>query len=106
MEFSIIVARMAPEDEAAVRGIWAESDTTELPFLLGVKHRRVYKFHGLYFHLVAAEEGIGSRLGAIGTNSLFADVNERLRPYVSAYDPATWRQPQDAMAKEFYAWNA
>jgi cyclase len=106
VEYTIIVARMMPENAESVRKIWTESDATGLPALLGVKHRRVYQFHGLYFHLIAAEEGLGSRLADIRANALFADVNQRLQPYIAAYDPDTWQGPRDAMAKEFYAWNA
>jgi hypothetical protein len=31
---------------------------------------------------------------------------EELSPYTSPYSPDTWRGPQDAMAKEFYRWQA
>lgn len=106
MEYTIIVARMASDSAGQVRSIWADSDATELPALLGVQHRRVYQFHGLYFHLIAAEAGLGERLREVRAHALFSDVNEKLKPYITAYDPATWRGPQDAMAKEFYAWNA
>lgn len=34
----------------------------------------------------------------------FRDVSERLAAYVQAYDPQTWREPKDAMAREFYRW--
>ncbi|MCY0962424.1 TcmI family type II polyketide cyclase, partial [Streptomyces sp. H27-H5] len=30
----------------------------------------------------------------------------RLKPFIGAYDPATWRSPADAMAKRFYDWEA
>jgi cyclase len=35
---------------------------------------------------------------------LFRQVSENLSPFVSAYDPDTWRAPSDAMAQAFYRW--
>ena len=32
----------------------------------------------------------------------FADISERLQPYISPYDPQTWRSPKDA-AVQFYS---
>jgi cyclase len=106
MQYTLIVARMAPEDGERVSGIWAESDATELPHLVGVAHRRLFQFHGLYFQLIGSEEAIGERIEGVRGNPLFQDVNQKLKPYINAYDPLTWRGPSDAMAREFYSWNA
>jgi cyclase len=32
-------------------------------------------------------------------------VSVDLKPYIDAYDPATWRSPADAMATRFYHWD-
>jgi cyclase len=106
MHYTLIVARMPAEDADSVARIWAESDATRLPHLIGVKHRRLFSFHGLYFQLIGSEDALGERIGRMRDHPLFQDVNERLKPHISAYDPATWRGPADAMAKEFYSWNA
>lgn len=106
MHYTLIVARMAPEDRQRVHDIWAESDATELPYLVGVTHRRLFQFHGLYFQLIGSEEPIGRRIEEVRRHPLFQDVNAKLKPHIDAYDPVTWRGPSDAMAKEFYAWNA
>jgi cyclase len=106
MHYTLIVARMAAEDSEPVAKVWAESDATELPHLIGVRHRRLFRFHGLYFQLIGSEQEIAPRVQEMRGHPLFQDVNERLRPHISAYDPATWRGPADAMAKEFYSWNA
>lgn len=106
MQYTLIVARMAPEDSERVAGIWAGSDATDLPRLAGVSHRRLFHFHGLYFQLIGSEEGIAERVDGLRGHPLFQDVNERLKPHITAYEPSTWRGPRDAMAKEFYAWNA
>lgn len=102
---TLIIARMAPEHEQAVAGVFAESDADELPHLLGVTSRHLYRFHELYVHLIEAEDGIDSRLDRARGNELFQDVNNKLKPYIQAYDPVTWRGPRDAMASEFYSWN-
>jgi hypothetical protein len=37
---------------------------------------------------------------------LFREVSKNLSPFVSAYDPDTWRVPSDAMATAFYHWRS
>jgi len=106
MQYTLVVARMSPEAAPNVSDIWADSDATELPHLIGVRQRRLFHFHGLYFQLIGAEQALGERIGQLRHHPLFQDVSERLKPHVTAYDPKTWRGPDDAMAKEFYAWNA
>ena len=106
MQYTLIVARMAPENRQRVHDVWAESDATELPHLVGVRHRRLFAFHGLYFQLIGSDQPVGRRIEGVRGHPLFQDVNDKLKPLIGAYDPATWRAPSDAMAKEFYAWNA
>lgn len=103
MKETLIVARMDPKDQAEVSRIFAESDRTGLPQMLGVRQRRLFSFHGLYMHLIESEDGL-TRLDEIREHPLFADVNERLSSYISAYDEATWSGPRDAMATNFYHW--
>jgi cyclase len=103
---TLIVARMNPTDEAAVAEIFRESDAGELPHLVGVSRRELFAFHGLYFHLIEADDSIQAPLDGVRDHPLFADVNARLGKYIAAYDPATWRGPRDAMARSFYTWTA
>jgi len=103
---TLIVARMNPEDAPAVAGIFAESDAGELPRLVGVTGRRLYRFHDVYIHVVDTAGDVRPGLAQVRTNPLFVDVNEKLAGHITAYDPATWRGPQDAMATEFYSWSA
>lgn len=49
MDRVLIVARMNESDMDAVTDVWAESDATELPALVGVRRRSLFHFHGLYF---------------------------------------------------------
>jgi cyclase len=103
---TLIVARVDPADTAAVAAAFRESDAGDLPHLVGVSRRDLFEFHGLYFHLIEAPEPIEDNLAAVREHPLFVDLNARLGKYVTAYDPATWRGPRDAMARHFYSWTA
>ncbi|MGC1285305.1 MAG: TcmI family type II polyketide cyclase, partial [Streptosporangiaceae bacterium] len=52
MSRTLIVARMGQGSEDAVKSIFTESDAGELPRMLGVRERRLYRFHDLYFHSI------------------------------------------------------
>ena len=106
MHRTLIVARMDPQHADAVSQVFAESDATELPHLVGVRHRSLFAFHGLYFHLIETEQKIAAPLAEVRSHPLFQDVDRRLARYVKPYDPATWREPKDAMATGFYSWKA
>lgn len=103
---TLIVARMSPDDAAAVARIFGESDAGELPHLVGVNRRDLFHFHGLYFHLIESDRDVGAALPAVRSNPLFTDVNTRLAQFISPFEPATWRGPRDAMAEQFYTWSA
>jgi cyclase len=102
---TLIVARMDPADIGAVTDIWADSDATELPHLVGVSRRTVFSFHDLYFHLVEADDDITPNLYKARSHPLYEDINTRLAKYIRPYDP-NWQEPKDAMANPFYRWSA
>ncbi|NEA55120.1 TcmI family type II polyketide cyclase [Streptomyces sp. SID13666] len=106
MRSTLIVARMKPTAAADVKQIFAESDAGELPHLIGVKERRLFRFHDLYLHYIASDEDVRGSIGELKGHELFTDVSDKLSPYIAAYEPQTWRGPQDAMAREFYTWRA
>lgn len=106
MSRTLIVARMGQGSEDAVKSIFTESDAGELPRMLGVRERRLYRFHDLYFHSIESREDLALPLTEVREHPLFADINTKLSEHVTAYDPATWRSPSDAMAREFYLWRA
>ncbi|CAI7980870.1 cyclase [Frankia sp. Hr75.2] len=103
---TLIVARMNPEDAGAVADVFAESDAGELPHLVGVARRDLFRFHGLYFHLIESRADINGTLPPVREHPLFVDVNSKLEKYIAAYDPQTWHGPRDAMADSFYTWVA
>ncbi|MFF8955270.1 TcmI family type II polyketide cyclase [Streptomyces sp. NPDC014894] len=105
MHSTLIVARMHPNSTADVKRIFAESDAGELPGLIGVRERRLFRFHDLYLHYIASDEEVRDAIEEMRGHALFTDVGERLSAHITAYDPRTWRGPGDAMAHEFYTWH-
>jgi cyclase len=102
----VIVARIKPGAHAEVARIFAESDAGELPRLAGVRHRSLFAFGDVYIHLVEVERDFGAAVADVSEHPLFREISARLKPFVEPYDPATWRSPKDAMAQEFYRWDA
>ncbi len=103
MHRTLIVARMDPANAQGVAQVFADSDATELPHMVGVTRRTLFAFHHLYFHLVEADEDISPRLYQAREHPLYQQINTRLGEFVSPYDP-NWREPKDAMAVPFYSW--
>lgn len=103
MHHTLIVAKLAPDDRERVAGLFAESDRTELPDLVGVHRRSLYGFHDLYFHLIESDDVIGPRLADVRDTAMFQNLNTALAEYVRPYDPG-WQSPKDAMAVRFYDW--
>lgn len=101
---TLIVARLRPDGAAGAARLFGESDQTELPRVLGVTRRHLFEFHGLYFHYVEFDgDGREAVERARGRDD-FKRLSDDLQHYVMAYDPDTWREPKDAMAREFYRW--
>ncbi|MET9254420.1 TcmI family type II polyketide cyclase [Streptomyces sp. NPDC048182] len=105
MHHTLIVARMAPGAAPDIAKVFGESDRGELPHLVGVSRRSLFEFgDGVYLHLIESEQDPAPAIAKLTGHPEFRAVSERLEPYVSAYDPETWRSPQDAMARCFYRW--
>ncbi|GAA3702970.1 TcmI family type II polyketide cyclase [Nonomuraea antimicrobica] len=99
----MIVARMDPSDTERVARVWTESDATELPHMIGVDRRTLFRFHGLYFQLIEADKDITENLYRARSHPLYQDIHNKLAEYMTPYDP-NWREPKDAMAEPFYSW--
>lgn len=106
MKRGLIVARIKPGSEDAVAGIFAESDKTELPGRAGVVHRSLWVLDDVYIHLVETRDDFDDAVSGIRDHPLFKEISEKLEPHIQPYDPGTWRSPKDAMAREFYRWDA
>lgn len=102
----LIVARIKPGSEEAVAGIFAESDASELPELGGVVHRSLWVLDDIYIHLVETDDEFDHAVDAIRDHPLFRDISKKLEDHIEPYDPETWRSPKDAMARQFYRWDA
>ncbi|MFI8102715.1 TcmI family type II polyketide cyclase [Streptomyces sp. NPDC101118] len=107
MHSTLIVARMDPGSSLDVAKLFGEFDGTEMPHRMGTRRRQLFSYRGLYFHLqdFDSEDG-GERIEAAKTDPRFVGISEDLKPFIQAYDPATWRSPADAMATRFYNWTA
>jgi cyclase len=97
------VARITPGAEQEVARIWAESDTTDLPRIAGVRRRELYTLGDLYIHILETERPGEQAVGAAREQEEFARISEALSAYISPYLPS-WRSPQDAVAARFYSW--
>ncbi|EID56551.1 TcmI family type II polyketide cyclase [Saccharomonospora xinjiangensis] len=109
MNRTLIVARMDEADSEAVAALFAESDAGPLPARVGVRARTLFRFHGLYFHLIEADGDVGTRVERVRSDpdvSEFRDLSAALDAYIRPFDPETWRSPSDAMATPFYHWRA
>ncbi|MFI0722868.1 TcmI family type II polyketide cyclase [Streptomyces sp. NPDC021224] len=107
MHSSLIVARIEPGGGSDVARLFADFDRTEMPHLMGTRRRQLFQFRGLYFHVQDFDENNGGeRIEEAKADSRFVRISEDLKPYIQAYDPATWRSPADALATRFYNWEA
>ena len=102
----VIVARIKPGAREKVAELFAESDGTALPGLAGVRHRSLFALGDVYVHLVEFEDEPGDSVARVRDHPLFRELSAKLEAYIEPYDPATWRSPKDAMAEQFYSWDA
>lgn len=105
MHRTLIVARMDPAAAAKVADIWKESDSSELPSMIGVTRRTLFRFHDLYFQLAEADEDITPALYKARKHPLYSELHDTLARFILPYDP-NWREPRDSMATPFYSWAA
>ncbi|MET8829877.1 TcmI family type II polyketide cyclase [Streptomyces sp. NPDC004610] len=107
MHSTLIVARLEPGASTDVARLFGAFDATEMPHRMGTRRRQLFSFRGLYFHLQDFDEDNGGeQIEAARTDPRFIGISKDLKPYIEAYDPATWRSPADAMATRFYTWEA
>jgi cyclase len=97
---------MNPDSAGNVARLFGDFDATGMPDLMGTRRRELFMFHGLYFHLQDFDDDTGGNaIEGTKNHPLFVQISKDLRPYIDAYDPATWRSPSDAMARRFYHWS-
>jgi polyketide synthesis cyclase len=104
---SLIVARLEPGAAEHVARLFAASDAAgDLPRSLGARRRHLFQYRDLYIHYVEFDGSAGQALSTARQRADFRQLSKELDDFVKPYDPATWRSPADAMAREFYAWDA
>ena len=101
----LIVARIKPGAEEKVAEIFGASDETDLPIMTGVRHRSLFVLEDIYIHLVEMDEDFTRTVDNVREHDLFRDISKKLEPYIQPYNPATWKSPKDATAREFYTWD-
>lgn len=107
MHSTLIVARMHDASRAAVAGLFANFDATEMPQIMGTRDRQLFAFRGLYFHVQSFDSDNGAeQIERARTDPRFVRISDDLKPFIEPYDPATWRSPADATATRFYHWTA
>ena len=77
MHRTLIVARMNLADAEGVAKVFADSDSTDLPHMVGVSRRTLFAFHDLYFHLVEADHDIGEAIVVAHIGQLRAVCRQR-----------------------------
>jgi cyclase len=106
MKRTLIVAKIQPGASDDVARIFAESDATSLPHDIGVRERSLYRLNDLYIHLIDFDKETERAMATGQAQPGFRDISERLKPFITAYDPQNWRSPKDAMAARFYHWTS
>jgi cyclase len=102
----VIVARIKPGCEGDVAAIFAESDASELPALVGVSHRSLFVLDDIYVHLIELADDFDEQVSNVRDHPLFKEISAKLDAFITPYNPETWRSPKDATAREFYSWDA
>ncbi len=105
MHQTMIIAKMAPADAEHVAAVFDRYDSTSMPHEIGVRHRSLFQFHGIYVHLIDFDRPAPEAMRIAQSLPAFRAVSDDLRPFIEAYDP-NWRSPRDAMAHRFYHWTA
>ncbi|MEV6840683.1 TcmI family type II polyketide cyclase [Streptomyces sp. NPDC051133] len=107
MHSNLIVARMDARSSAEVARLFGAFDETEMPHRMGTRRRQLFMYKGLYFHLQDFDDDNGGELiEEAKADPRFVRISDDLKPFIEAYDPATWRSPADAMARRFYTWES
>ncbi|NYH77573.1 cyclase [Actinopolyspora biskrensis] len=106
MYSTLIVAKIKPDSSDDVAALFREFDETDMPNRMGTRRRQLFEYQGLYFHLQDFDDDNGGELiEEAKTDPRFVRISQELKPFIDAYDPATWRSPSDAMARRFYHWS-
>jgi hypothetical protein len=109
MQRVLFIDRMNPQDADEVARIWKAHDATGLPEEIGVARRQLYRFHGLYVHLVEARDDVDDdltdRIFAARGAREFVETRDALARFLTPYSPE-FQNLKATRAEEFYRWQA
>ncbi len=106
---TIVVNRMDQGARQEVATLFAGLDATDFPYRMGTHRRQLFTHHGVYFHIQDFPEENGKAVIAEAwkeKDPRFVEICRELDPYMTVYDPATWRSTADQIATRFYHWQA
>ncbi|MFY1635035.1 TcmI family type II polyketide cyclase [Solwaraspora sp. WMMB335] len=103
---TVIVGRIKPGAEPNVARIFADSDAGPLPVEMQVTGRWLYSSEDVYVHLLERSVPPSADDARIHQTPKFGDIMAELSPYIGPYAPGDWRDHRDAVARQFYRWQA
>jgi hypothetical protein len=103
MHTTLIVARFRPGSEGEIARLFAESDATDLPDIIGVQRRKLFTFHDLYIHMVEAEKPVGPAVEREHGTALFQQISKALDAHIIPFE-GKWGSVHQASARQFYHW--
>jgi hypothetical protein len=104
MHTTLIVTHFVPGSQEHIARLFAESDETELPHLIGVRSRRLFTFHDVYIHMVQADRPVAEGLSEHHDSTRFQQLSKALDAYIIPFENK-WGSVQQASAQQFYHWD-
>lgn len=106
MTFRMIMVRLMEEGtQPALAAAFDAHDATGFPERVGVSHRSLYSYHGIYLHLVEADHDVRPALIAHRSDPKWREVDTQVTALLNPVDPRFPSMPQ-AQATCFYTWDA
>jgi aromatase len=96
----VIIGRYQQGSEDAIAQAFQRSDSTSLPYILGVKSRHVWVLGDIYMHFVEGQSALPEILQEHAKDPLFKDVKAELDTYVKPLSPDLY----PGVAREIYRW--
>ncbi|MGN9911268.1 TcmI family type II polyketide cyclase [Phytohabitans sp. LJ34] len=100
----LMVMRMEPQHAGAVAELFTEHDKGDMPHVVGISRRTLFRYQDLYMHLIEADTDVYDKLLAARARDDFQDVNRRLATYLQRYAPERMSELRDSTATPFYTW--
>src|SRR3712207_9524359 len=81
---TMIIAKMDPRDADDVAAVFGRYDATSMPHEIGVRHRSLFRFHGIYVHLIGFDRPPSEAMRIAQSLPEFRAVSDELKPYIEA----------------------